>query len=134
MIVVDANLVAYYTVPGARTAVAERVRTRDSEWCAPFLLRSELRNVLAGLVRRRELGLDLATEMMAAVEDLLREREFDVPSNRVLDRAAFSGCTAYDCEYVVLAEELGVPLVTSDRQVLRAFPKLAVSLEGFVRQ
>jgi predicted nucleic acid-binding protein len=42
-----------------------------------------------------------------------------------------SGCTAYDCEFVHIAKELGVPLVTSDKRVLRAFPRLAVSIAEF---
>ena len=133
MIVVDANVVAYYALPGRRTATAEKVRARDPVWCAPYLWRSEFRNVLAGLVKRREMALGLAAEVMAAAEDLLREREFDVDSARVLDRAAASGCTAYDCEYIVLAEELDVPLVTADRQLLRAFPQVATSPEALAR-
>jgi len=44
-----------------------------------------------------------------------------------------SDCSAYDCEYVALAQDLDVPLVTTDRQVLREFPKIAVSLEKFVK-
>jgi hypothetical protein len=40
---------------------------------------------------------------------------------------------AHRCEYVALAEALDVPLVTEDREVLRAFPARAVSPEQFVK-
>lgn len=31
-------------------------------------------------------------------------------------------CSAYDCEFVWLARDLRLPLVTADRKVLDAFP------------
>jgi len=52
----------------------------------------------------------------------------------VLELAVRSRCTAYDCEFVALAKQLGVPLVTSDRQVLAAFPETAVSPDAFASQ
>ena len=55
-------------------------------------------------------------------------------SEKILELAAQSKCTAYDCEYVALAQDLGVPLVTTDKQILRAFPKTAVSMEKFVKK
>ncbi|HEY2029490.1 MAG TPA: type II toxin-antitoxin system VapC family toxin [Myxococcales bacterium] len=132
MIVVDCNLLCSYALPGPRTGLADRVRTRDAGWCAPLLWRSEFRNVLAGQVRQKSLDLATAQELAAMAEAMLRDNEFMVDSSTVLARAAESGCTAYDCEYVVLAEELSVPLVTSDKQVLAAFPDRAITPERFV--
>lgn len=134
MIVVDSNIVCYYALPGVRTAVADRLRARDPEWCVPPLWRSEFRNVVVGQVRRGALDLAAAQELVALTEAMLRESEFAVDSSAVLARAAESGCTAYDCEYVVLAEDLGVPLVTSDKQVLAAFPDRAVAPERYAAQ
>jgi predicted nucleic acid-binding protein len=51
---------------------------------------------------------------------------------RVLELAAESGCSAYDCVFVALAEELGVRLVTVDQQILRQFPAIASSPESFL--
>jgi len=59
--------------------------------------------------------------------------EFSVSSLDVLKLAAQSRCSAYDCEYVALARELNVPLVTTDRQILSDFPDTSISLEEFVR-
>lgn len=132
MIVVDCNVLCYHAMPGPRTPLADRVRARDSAWCAPALWRSEFRNVLAGQVRRGALDLATAQEVLAMSEALLRDHEFMVDSAAVLGRAAESGCTAYDCEYVVLAEDLSVLLVTSDKQVLAAFPDRAIAPERFV--
>jgi len=132
MIVVDTNVVCYFAIEGEKSALADRLRAKDPRWCVPSLWRSEFRNVVVGLVRRRAMDLQRAQELVALTEAMLSEGEFAVESRPVLARAAASGCTAYDCEFVVLAEELGVPLVTSDRQVLAAFPDRAVALERYV--
>jgi predicted nucleic acid-binding protein len=63
---------------------------------------------------------------------LMQHREFEVPSLQVLDLAAASTCSAYDCEFVALAQNLGVPLVTADRRILGQFPRIAVLLDSFV--
>lgn len=132
MIVVDANVICYYTIPNPRSAVAARLRAQDRAWCVPHLWRSEFRNVLVRHVRRGAIAIDAAQALVAATEAVLRDHEFTVDSSAVLVRALRSGCTAYDCEYVVLAEDLGVPLVTADKQVLTAFPDVAVALDEFV--
>jgi predicted nucleic acid-binding protein len=54
----------------------------------------------------------------------MRGREFTVPSAQVLTRVDQSDCSAYDCEFVVLADELGVSLITSDDKLLKSFPAI----------
>jgi predicted nucleic acid-binding protein len=51
-----------------------------------------------------------------------------------LELATRSKSSSYDCEYVALAQDLGVKLVTTDKQILREFPKTAVSLEKFAKK
>jgi predicted nucleic acid-binding protein len=122
LIVVDTNLVAYLWIPGDGTAVAEALLARDSDWNAPLLWRSELRNVLALYLRKKLLDLPTAIEIMTRAEEQMAGHEFSVPSVAVLHAAAASRWTAYDCEFVVLARELGTKLVTTDRRLVRAFP------------
>ena len=131
MIIVDTNVIAYLIVPGETTETAEAVRERDPLWAAPWLWRSEMRNLLTLYVRRGILTLTEVQDHMASAEELLSGREYGVSSDEVLGLAAASGCTAYDCEFVCLAEWMGVPLVTSDKKVLAAFPDLAISLQSF---
>jgi predicted nucleic acid-binding protein len=125
MIVVDTNVIAYLWLPGQRTAAAERLLKTDPDWNAPLLWRSEFRNVLAGYLRRRYLKLETALQIADGAEEQMRGREFSVPSAQVLARAEESGRSAYDCEFVVLAEELGVALITSDVKLLKSFPSVA---------
>lgn len=127
MIVVDTNLLVYLHVEGQRTAQAEAVLRRDAVWAAPILWRSEFRNALAGLVGLRALTLEDALRIVAEAERGMAGREYTVASEQVLLLAEHSGCSAYDCEFVSLAQDLAVRLVTADRQVLAAFPAVAVA-------
>jgi predicted nucleic acid-binding protein len=131
VIVVDTNVVAYLWLPGPFTAAAESVLAADADWAVPLLWRSEFRSVLTGAVRRRALTLPRATQIAAAAEAQLGGREFAVDSASVLALADRSGCSAYDCEFVTLAEALGVRLVSNDAAVQRAFPRVATPLEDF---
>lgn len=132
MIVVDSNVVAYCWIRGMRTEVAQRVRVRDPEWHVPILWRSEVRSALAGFVWRGTLEADGAAAIMAAAESALSGREHLVASRAVLELAERSRLSAYDCEFVALAQSLAVPLVTEDSALLKAFPEVALDMEGFL--
>lgn len=111
--------------------MADQVLRRDAAWAAPFLLRTEFCNVLALHVRARRMNLSDAQLSLGKIAEVIQDRFYAVSDGDVLNRAAESGCTAYDCEFVVLADMLGVPLVTSDREILKAFPRIARSPSAF---
>lgn len=123
MIVVDTNVIAYLFVPGDRTSAVEALRRQDAEWAVPQLWRSEFRNVLATLIRLGRIELPIAQAIQEQAEQLLAPLEFAVDSATVLALAASSNCSAYDCEFVALADYLDVPLVTADRKLKSQFAR-----------
>ncbi len=127
MIVSDTNLIAYLLLGGTGTSAARAVFIRDPEWAAPLLWRSEFRSILGGYVRRAELRIGDAITVQRKAEELLAGREYLVRSEPVLRLVESSTCSAYDCEFVSLAEQLRIPFVTSDRRILRDFPTVAVN-------
>jgi predicted nucleic acid-binding protein len=132
VIVVDTNTIAYLMLRGVHTAAVEAVYAADNDWRAPLLWRGEFRHVLVKEVRDGRTSAANAVQIMARAEAMMRGREHHVSSEQVLRLGLGSKCSAYDCEFVALAEDLGVALVTSDRDVLRAFPSLSVSPADFV--
>jgi predicted nucleic acid-binding protein len=132
LIVVDTNLIAYLLIQGERTETAERVLDADEDWNAPLIWRSELRNTLAKSVWRNRIEMGEAFRIMTEAESIMAEGEFPVVSGDVLSLAGSSGCSAYDAEFVVLARDLRVPLVTTDKELLEKFPETAVSPERFL--
>jgi predicted nucleic acid-binding protein len=132
MIVVDTNIIGYLFLSSERSETAERALEKDRDWTAPVLWRSEFRNVLALYLRKGAVNLPQAHQMMAAAMDLLQGREYEASSYEVLRLASESHCSAYDCEFVAVAHELKIPLITVDKKVLRKFPSVAVSLQEFI--
>jgi len=131
VIVADASLIACFAVRDERSELADAVCAADAVWVAPLLWRSEMRNALVKYMQHAGMSLEVALLALHSAEEIITGREYAVDSRAVLELAAQSKCTAYDCEYVALAQDLGVPLVTADKQILRVFPKIAVALEKF---
>lgn len=131
MIVVDTNVIGYLFLSSNQSLPAERALKKDIEWAAPVLWRSEFRNVLAFYMRKNIIDLEQAQIIMNSALQLLKDREYQVPSYEVLRLASASKCSAYDCEFIAVANDLKVPLVTVDKQLLREFPSVAVSLNAF---
>lgn len=132
MIVVDTNILAYLWFPTEFSQLAEKLLLKDEHWVSVPLWKSELRNVCLSFVRQEIISFEEAVTTMNNVEEFMHSNEYSVSSYPVLNHAHNTKCTAYDCEYISLAESLKVPLVTKDKEVLKKFPKIAISLENFI--
>ncbi len=132
MIVVDTNIIGYLYLSSKRSEQAEKALLKDAEWAAPILWRSEFRNVLAQYIRKGILSFEDAVRIIDEATRLMEGMEYEVASMDVLQLAKESACSAYDCEFVALAREMNVSLVTVDRQILQEFPTDAISLDEFV--
>ncbi len=132
MIVVDTNLIAYAVVPGERTDAALAVLGVDSQWVAPPLWRSELRNALVTTMRAGKLTLAGALGAFEEADRLVSDVDLEEETEACLRTAEKGKISAYDAEFVLAAQRLGLPLVTADRKLAKAFPGRVLSPEEFV--
>ncbi len=132
MIVADTSLIASLALRNDRVGEAEAVLRRDGAWAAPVVWRSEMRQMLVKCMRREGMTAADGLRAMEVAEEMVAGREYQVLSGKVLEMAARSGCGGFECEYVALAQELGLTLVTWDEEVLKAFPRIAVNPAKFV--
>ncbi len=126
MIVVDTNVICYRWMPSPYANAADKAWAKEPDWIAPLLWRSEFRKALAGAIRRNLITVEAAIGIVEKAETQF--------ARAVMQLIANSGCSAYDCEFVALASDQGVRLLTVDRQILTDFSDLAVSLDKFVRR
>ena len=122
MIVVDTNILTHFWLPSDHTELCEQLFQWDPEWVAPVLWKSEFRNVVILYMRKNLIGLPEAIQLTEKAENQMKEREFHVNSVQVYGLAENSDCSSYDCEFISLAEELDIKLITTDKQILRSFP------------
>jgi predicted nucleic acid-binding protein len=131
VIVVDTNVLIHLGLQTPDSQAAHALVEKDANWYAPYLWRSEFRNTLVQYVRHQRLTLDEARNANRLAEELMYGHELFVDPNVVLELAFASTCTAYDCEFVALATELRIPLITTDKQILHDFPRIARPLADY---
>jgi predicted nucleic acid-binding protein len=125
VIVCDANVLVSFVLRAEETELVVQLLNVEERWVAPPLVLSELRSVLGRQVRAKRLRLGDAESAYSLALDTIEDSTLEPAAGRVMQLAAESACSTYDCEYVVVAEQLGCTLATFDRQILRAFPEIA---------
>lgn len=133
MIVVDTNILIYLYIQGEHTSSVESLLNIDCNWAAPLLWRSEFRNVLALYMRKKVISFQQALDLIEQAERLMIENEYQPSSEIVLSLVNASNCSAYDCEFVSLAKQLDVPLITQDKKILAEFPQYTSQLTQYIQ-
>jgi len=132
MIVVDTNIISYLYISGDRSQQSEDLLSSDSNWVAPILWRSEFRNVLAQYLRKNLLNLDEILLIIQQAEKLLIDHEYEISSAHIMQLVKTSQCSAYDCEFIALAQYLDAPLISADKMILREFPEITQTAESYL--
>jgi len=134
MIVADTNIIVYLYISGDRSQQSEDLLSFDSNWVAPILWRSELRNVLAQYLRKNLLNIDEILQIIQQAEKLLADHEYEISSAHIMQLVQSSQCSAYDCEFIALAQYLDAPLITTDKKILREFPEITQTAESYLNE
>ncbi|MBW8077663.1 MAG: PIN domain-containing protein [Gallionella sp.] len=118
-LVVDSSVIVAALIDTGSDGVWAEAVIDDQVLCAPELVRVEVTNVL----RRLELAKQITTaEANGAQEDLaqleIEQFPFEPFSGRIWELR--HTITSYDAWYVAVAEELGYPLATLDRRLVKA--------------
>ena len=132
MIAVDVNTIAYHWFISPHSNAIKELFSKDSDWVAPALWRSEFRNILANQIRFQKLALLDALEIWSGAEKMMKRKELLTNTSSVLILVAESNCSAYDCEYIAVARHFNVNLVTYDKQLIKEFPDIAMTAEQYL--
>jgi predicted nucleic acid-binding protein len=130
VIVADSTLVAGLLFPTDEFhQVARAVRAKDSGWRCPELVFSELRSVGLKRVRNKVPPDSVIAQCNLAASAVSVYR---MHNHSVLHAAIEGDIWAYDAEYVALARQLAVTLVTSDTDLVKKFPAVAMLPHQFL--
>lgn len=130
MIVVDTNIIAYLLIEGEFTEQVQKLRVEHPEWIAPRLWLDEFTNVLSVTERRKLMTPSITNATLELGCELMEGCSYDIPAQRVLGVSRRTGCSAYDSQYICLAEDLGLTLYTYDRGILSKCPDIAFRPAG----
>jgi predicted nucleic acid-binding protein len=133
MIVVDSNIVTARNVTSSLTAKAEALEKRDPVWIVPVLWRYEFQNILATLIKAKQINPGQALDIWEKVSWILSENEYEPPASKVFDLVEKYGITAYEGQFIAVALEMGIPCVTEHRELQEKFPSTAISMEKFLK-
>lgn len=127
--IIDANVVVYWAVPGAHAERAASIMRRE-DFAAPGIIMAEAANALVKHARAGSIAQAQVEPMIAMIRQAIDTLAFDadlVPG--ALAIALAHNHKIYDCLYLALALERREPLATADRRLAALARKLSIETE-----
>ena len=132
MVVVDCDVLVHLLLDGEETPRARALLGLDADWHSEAVLMAEFTQVLAAAMRAKRLSIALATIAVTQARTVIETGLHLADPHRAIEVAARYGVSAYDARYLLVAHDLGVPLVTEDARLRKAAPALTRSLADAV--
>lgn len=131
MIVVDTNVISYLLIPnGHYHDAAVKLFKKDSNWVAPSLWHYEFLSVLTVYQRKSLIDSFTCKQLFQKAREIVETRDH-ASIDTVFKIIESSSISAYDCNFVALAVEMGLPFITEDRKIINEFEKMTFSLEQY---
>ena len=131
MIVVDASVVAFLLIDGELTDAVRELHRINPDWVTPPILNHEMLNILAAVGSAE--GNSAAMEgVWRDVRALVASRQQVPDPVRSLRLGVELGISGNEAQYLCLADSLGLPLITQERNLLQAAPQRAVSVLDYL--
>jgi predicted nucleic acid-binding protein len=128
MIVVDSSVISFLFLEGELTESVKELHRIDSEWITPPILNHEMLNILA-VVGTADQAVAPMEEIWRDIRALLGSRQQVPDPLRSLHLAIELKISGYEAQYVALAQQLNMPLVTEEQRLLEQLPDLCLSIE-----
>jgi predicted nucleic acid-binding protein len=132
MIVVDCNVIAYLLIEGEKTSLARTLWTRENNWWMPELWLHEFLNILATNERTGNLRLRTCQGILDLARSMFEAKSRQADMGYTLSLAARYRLTAYDAQYIALAQSMDVFLISEDRRLRQAVPQSVRSMKSFL--
>ena len=131
MIVADTNLLVYRSIETPFAPLAKRWFEVDPLWMVPTIWRFEFTNAIVMHVRK---GVITRAEGATAIDEAIKtysSNEIVVDQTTAFNLAMQLRLSAYDANFILLAQALGTYCVTGDQQMLERAPRWARGLLDF---
>jgi len=128
MIVVDATVVSFLFIEGEMTQSAKELFQRDAEWVTPPILNHEMLSILA-VIGSADQVVEPLEEVWRQIRSLIGARQ-QVPDPLLALRIAIElKISGVHGQYLALAEQLNLPLVTEDIKLRELAPHRCFSID-----
>ena len=118
-------------IEGEKTAAARDLWRRDPDRRLPALWRHEYLNMLATFTREGGATISEAQTLWRRGIEMFGPREQGVDMESTLVFATENRISAYDAQYIALAQQPQSIRVTEDGRLLRTFPALTRSMQAY---